>query len=292
MVQYPEIISEMINSAQSGKLNVFRLSEFMSGPSLEDVYRDFDKSMFFFSVYVYENRLEENLWRDDRFAEKETVRLCSLVEEKTRQYWFGRQNDHLKRIDARMAELRSEMEFRHMKEGELRDKSVDELNQEIYPEMIEQIKEEYKEMYEDEWEKYWVKEDPFKERIEIRYHRRYDMPNPFNQWDSRNIWQQFYFAKNNSGEFYYTQGGSASSSQRYYHGFYGHLFALLNSEKPVSTFFFDYDSRNRFVFKKKENSLWLNHIDLTGNFKIDWVGSREILKGVNKIKPKGWLAFT
>ena len=150
--------------------------------------------------------------------------------------------------------------------------------------MIERVKEEYQEMYEDEWEEYWGKEDPFKERIEYEYHRRYDMPPPFNHWDRRNLWQQYYFAKNQDGIFFYEQGGCGSSGQRYYHGFYGHLYALLNSENPIPTYFFTYDSRNRFLFEREEKNLWLNFFDLVGNFHIDWKESERSLKNVSKIE--------
>jgi hypothetical protein len=112
------------------------------------------------------------------------------------------------------------------------------------------------------------------------------MPPPFNHWDQRNLWQQYYFAENQDGIFFYEQGGSGSSGQRYDHGFYGHLFALLNSEKPIATYFFTYDSRNRFVFNREEKSLWLNFFDLVGNFHVDWKESEKILIDVNKIERK------
>ena len=152
--------------------------------------------------------------------------------------------------------------------------------------MIERVKQEYQEIYEDEWEEYWKKEDPFKPRTEYRYHRRYDMPPPFDHWDSRNPWQQYYFAKNKDSVFYYAQGGSGSSGQRYNHGFYGHLFALLNSEHPVPIYFFSYNSRNQFILQREEKSLWLNFFDMTGNFKIDRGESERILEGVGKIERK------
>ncbi len=171
-----------------------------------------------------------------------------------------------------------------MKEGDLRDKIIEDLNQEVYPIAIERVKEEYQEFYEDEWEAYWQKEDPFKPRVEYEYHRKYDMPPPFNHWDSRNPWQQYYCGREQCGRFYYEQGGTGSSGQRYNHGFYGHLFALLNNEDPILTYFFTYDSRNQFICNRKEESLWLNSFDLTGNFKIDWKESERILKGVGRIE--------
>jgi len=80
-----------------------------------------------------------------------------------------------------------------------------------------------------------------------------------------------------------------SSGQRYNHGFYGHLFALLNIQDPVPTYFFTYDSRNRFIFHREKKSLWLNFFDLVGNFQIDWQESEEILKDVNRIEGPGVL---
>ena len=138
----------------------------------------------------------------------------------------------------------------------------------------------------EKYKEYWKKEDPFKKRTEYEYHRRYDMPPPFNHWDRRNLWQQYYFAKNQKGIFFYGQGGSGSSGQRYNHGFYGHLFALLNNEKPVPTYFFTYNHRNQFNFNREEISLWLRFFDLVGNFKIDWEESERILENVKKIEEK------
>jgi hypothetical protein len=46
--------------------------------------------------------------------------------------------------------------------------------------------------YQTKWEEYWKKEDPFKERVEDHYHRRCEMPSPFNHWDIQKRWQQYY----------------------------------------------------------------------------------------------------
>ncbi len=182
-----------------------------------------------------------------------------------------------------MASYKNDANYSKMTERELRDKAIKELDQEVYPLAIEWVKEHYQEIYEDEWEDWWKKEDPFKKRTEYRYHRTCEIPAPFNNWSTRNLWQQYYFAKNKDNIFYYSQGGSGSSRERYNHGFYGHLFALLNSESPMPTYFFTYDSRNNFVFVREETSLWLNFFDLVGNFKIDRQESQRILEGVGKI---------
>jgi len=46
----------------------------------------------------------------------------------------------------------------------------------------------------------------------------------------------------------------------------GHLFALLNNEKKIPTYFFTYNSRNRFIFNQEEKSLHLHLLHLVGNF--------------------------
>ncbi len=283
---YPDIIRALISEAETDRLKYLDLSSFMTGPSLREVYEKIDKTMKFFSVYVYMERLENDLWDDDRYVEKEKVILCSRVEEEARKYWWNRSMEHLRLIDERMESLKNEPEYKDIKENDLKDKIIEDMTKEVYPIAIERIKEEYQEFYEDKWEEYWKKEDPFKDRVEYRYHRRYEMPLPFNHWDSRNSWQQYYFYKDHDGRFYYTQGGSGSSGQRYNHGFYGHLFALLNNEKPMPTYFFTYNSRNRFIFNREEKSLHLHFFDLISNFQIDWKESERILKDIVKIRDK------
>jgi hypothetical protein len=261
----------------------------MSDRSLEDVFEKIDRAMKFFSVYVNTEHLEDDFLEDERYVKKEEVLLCSRVEEEARRYWWERNREHIRIIDERLESLKKDPEYKDMKEGDLRDKIIEDLNQEVYPIAIERVKEEYQEFYEDEWEEYWKKEDPFKDRTEYRYHRRYDMPVPFNRWDTRNLWQQYYFGKDQEGVFYYVQGGSGSSGQRYNHGFYGHLFALLNRENPVPTYFFTYDSHNSFIFNREEKGLCLNSSHLVGNFQIDWKESKRILQDVNKIEWPGTL---
>ena len=63
--------------------------------------------------------------------------MCSRVEEKARKYWWDRNRRYLKLIDERMEPLRNDLEYKDMKEGDLRDKVIEDLNREIYPEMIE-----------------------------------------------------------------------------------------------------------------------------------------------------------
>jgi hypothetical protein len=136
--EYPVIISELIKGAKSDKSKHFNLSSFMSDKPFEDVFEKIDRAMNFFSVYVFMEPLEDDLWEYSRYAEKESV--------------------------------------------------------------------------------------------------------------------------------------------------------LLNSEKPIPTYFFTYDSHNHFIFNRKEKCLCLNIVDLVGNFHIDWKESKRILKDVKRIEDSGILA--
>ncbi len=114
------------------------------------------------------------------------------------------------------------------------------------------------------------------------------MPQPFGNWDPRGSWMQFYFARDKDGRFYWRRGASTSSSSRYDHGLYGHLFGMLNDEKPIPTYFFRYDSRNRFVFEKQEESLWIDFMDIVTNNSLSRKQSNKILKNVGRIDPPDW----
>ena len=76
--EYPEIIAELIKKAKSDELRHFSLSSFVSDKPLENIFDKIDKTMQFFSVYVYMEMLENDLWDDDRYVEKEKVILCFL----------------------------------------------------------------------------------------------------------------------------------------------------------------------------------------------------------------------
>ncbi|MDM8523180.1 hypothetical protein QUF80_07400 [Desulfococcaceae bacterium HSG8] len=278
--QYPEIIKEIIAETAAGKLKKFNVVSF------ESAVKEFDRSMHFFSAHVHTEQLDEDIFRDERYVIKQELQIVSMVEERARMYWFKRNKEHLKRIDFRMEELKKTSEYRNIRENdykalsELRDKVIEELNQEIQPQMIELIKDECRYMYGDKWEEHFNDADIFGERTQNEYWRRYEMPLPFRHWDDRNSWQQFYFARDHEGNFYYERGGSGSSDQRFCHCTYGHLFAVLNDEKPVPTYFFRYDSRNRFVFDREEPGLWLNFMDVHSCYIKE---TFEILKNVKEI---------
>ena len=145
VTEYPEIIKELTAKAESDKLRHFNLSSFMSDRSLEYAFQKIDKDMKFFSVYIFMERLEDDLWEDERYTEKEEVHLCSRVETEARKYWWNRNREHLKLIDKRVKSLKNGPEYQGMKEGDLKDKVIRDLDREVYPIAIERVKEEYQE---------------------------------------------------------------------------------------------------------------------------------------------------
>ena len=144
--KYPEIITELIKYTKCNGLRHFDLSSFTSDKSFEDVFEKIDKTMQFFAVYVVMERLEDDLWEDSRYTEKEKVHLCSLVEAKAREYWWNRNREHLKIIDERLELLKNDPEHKDMIEGDLRDKIIEDLNQEVHPVVIERLKDDWQEI--------------------------------------------------------------------------------------------------------------------------------------------------
>lgn len=143
VTEYPEIINELTAKAESDELRHLNLSSFMSDKSMEKVFAEIDKNMKFFSVYIFMERLEDDLWEDERYTEKEEVHLCSRVETEARKYWWNRNRKHLELIDERVESLKNSPKYQGMKEGDLRDKVIRDLDREVYPIAIERVKEEY-----------------------------------------------------------------------------------------------------------------------------------------------------
>jgi hypothetical protein len=255
---YPEIIAELVERARPAELIHFNLSSFFSEKPLKSFSAKLTETMTFFSVYIVMEPLEESLWEDSRYADKEEVQLCSLVEEQARKYWMERNREHLELIDKRMEELRNNPEYKDMKEGDLRDKVIEQLDKEVYPIALERLKEEFQWMYEDEWEEYW-KRPTFirKEPNTVIIVDTTCLPRSITGTAEMHG-SSITLAGIQEAAFTMHRAALGGSGQRYNHGFYGHLFALINREKPVPTYFFTHDKQNGFVLDRHEKSLWLN----------------------------------
>lgn len=279
---YPKIIDELISKSGSKELQEWPEHHF------EELLEEIDRTMDFFTVHVRTERLDETIRKDERYIVIREYSIGNMVEERTRYYWLKRNKEFLAKIETRIDEIMARPEHKHVKEwkleetAKLKDQAIQEVIKEVEPMIIELLKNEYKGLFGEQWETHWEKTDIFEPRTEREFWRRYDMPTPFRYWDSRNSWQQFFFARDSRGSFYYQRGGSGSSSQRYNHCNYGHFFAVLNDERPIPTYFFVYDDRNNFIFEKSESDLWLNLRDIDATLCVR--ESREILRNVHSIE--------
>lgn len=119
----------------------------------------------------------------------------------------------------------------------------------------------------------------FLPRVRTEYRRVYSMPEPFDRWDDRNIFQQWYFVFDGKSV-WWIQGGSASSGQREIHGRFSHACAFyehLNGKVP--TWIFKYSRHNQMILEKRFPSFRTMSPDLTGNYPADWEKTKILFKG-------------
>ena len=70
MSELPEIITELISKAKLDEPRHFDMFSLIPDKSLEDVFNNLDRSMRFFSVYVFMEPIDDDLWEDSRYVEK------------------------------------------------------------------------------------------------------------------------------------------------------------------------------------------------------------------------------
>jgi len=105
-------------------------------------------------------------------------------------------------------------------------------------------------------------------KLMIEYSRNYNhAPEPFNHWDNRNFWQQYFFIENDNGDSY-VQGGMASSGQRENQGRFAHTFATLTKKynKTIPTILHVYDENNVFKPLTAYETFKVLPHELSGNY--------------------------
>jgi len=163
----------------------------------------------------------------------------------------------------------------------------------LYPEILEEQKEmckyEYDEekdkeiiLSDDEWKKRWKEKkiELFKPETISDYKRVYSMPNPFDHYDSRNSFQQWFFVKFDKGICYF-YGGSGSSGARESMGRYAHTFAYLEKKHNVKipTVVTKYNDCNEFIFLKKYETFKCINRELYGNYQAERNKTKKIFNG-------------
>lgn len=105
------------------------------------------------------------------------------------------------------------------------------------------------------------------------------MPKPFDYWDWRNPFQQYYFWKRDD-KIYWVRGGSGSSGAREHQGRYAHIFACAeNHGSKIQTFCCKYDKRNRFVLSHFYDCFKAINRELMGNYPASYSEVKQLFKG-------------
>ena len=108
-----------------------------------------------------------------------------------------------------------------------------------------------------------------KPQVRTTHERVYDLPEPFNYWDSRSFWHQFFIViDEDAKELYYARGNTGSSGAREDNGRWAHTFAQLANVHGIETptYHLLYNSHNELNLVAKHNEFKAMHYDLSGNY--------------------------
>ena len=128
-----------------------------------------------------------------------------------------------------------------------------------------------------EWELPFDRKAIAEPRRRTRRERRYRLPKPFDHWDSRNSYQQYFFLEQ---PMTFAQSGSGGSSQRANHSVFGLAFALHDATQPVRTHILVYDAHNRLIEVDTLDRLCLVGLDLGSNYDLPWTEVKSIVERV------------
>lgn len=120
-----------------------------------------------------------------------------------------------------------------------------------------------------------------KPRVYTSCERVYDMPAPFNYWDSRSFWHQFFFVEDLKSEVtFYARGQGGSSGCREVNGRWVHTFGTLAKKYGVAvpTFRLNYDEHNQLWLKDSYPGFRCCHYDMIGNYQASYSEAEDLLK--------------
>jgi len=189
------------------------------------------------SVLIFCDPLDDSLYDDPRHMhQKHRVVVSEAIDAARRQ--LNHRYPDIERVQEMMKERGLPFEADNFTSGEEKEKQDRELREQIenaifeahklalLPEILDGYREEATTTYdessdeetplpEDEAEAAWDKRrlEIFLPRVRTEYERQYLMPVPFNHWDYRNPWQQWFFVAH-ADRIEYARGGSGGSGQR------------------------------------------------------------------------------
>jgi hypothetical protein len=126
---------------------------------------------------------------------------------------------------------------------------------------------------EEEFIKVWEKKKwrYFLPTIITSYDRVMHINEPFDYWDSRNPFQQWFLIHNQEeNKTYYSIGGSGSSGQREQQGRWAHTFMTLSKTYNIKipTFVLFYDKYSKTTLETEHDDFYTINIGLTGNYHV------------------------
>ena len=153
----------------------------------------------------------------------------------------------------------------------------------IYPKILKEFREKFKSNWDaagkgEGWEHAWLKEKIrlLCPTLVTSFNRIYNIPEPFNAWDQRSGWSQFYIV-GMGGKAGVVRGGPGDASQRETHGRWAHAFATLaNRGIDAPTYCYRYTSENKFVLDKSFERFRVYASDLTGAYPAQWVHTKDL----------------
>jgi len=118
-------------------------------------------------------------------------------------------------------------------------------------------------------------------RTQTLHERIYDMPEPFNHWDSRSFWHQFFFIEDKEeNKCKYVRGNSGSSSSREYNGRWTHSFAYAaKRDIKIPTFHLIYDQHNQLKHHTQYDEFKCLPYDVSGNYQSNRSEINELFSG-------------
>ena len=272
----------------------------MSGEDHRDALRKIDRGNGFFSVILIQEPIDESMMENPKYVRKIPITHTSRIEQEARSLMDSDYHGNYDWINEEIEKHYSEIEDKD-KYKEF-DYYIKCLMDSYYPQALEEClwewamfrwdddpdgefeEEQYQEVidkYREEYDKY--KKDVFLPQYLYEYEPIYEnyIPYPLSDFAGRSLRSQLYIIKEDE-KVSIAVGCSSGSGTRETHGFYGHLFAEIQTKvKPIKTFVTAVDSKCNFEIKKESENLILLRHDLTGNYKIDREESEKILDGID-----------
>ena len=246
------------------------------------------------SIVIDRERLATELWEDPRYMRHDTHVIVSEVHEEARRRIQNRYRS-LEQVDLLIARFELETRATNYSDESLRGRLQDgffhaeELA--LFPEIIERNRHDFQTIYDEDtgeetprpdWAAEWPTElmRILGPRTMTDYTRVYSIPRPFDHWDSRNRFQQWYLVGHPGTGYRYLRGGSGSSGARLHQGLGAHTFALLSSQgRAIPTWWLRYTAGNQLMLVERFDDFRAVDRELTGNYQVDYRATRHLFDG-------------